>query len=195
MSETARNLATWEDLLATPEDGLKYEIIDGQLEAQPSPRPRHNRAQAALTESIYGPFDRGRGGPGGWWILIETDVMLGPNDIVAPDLVGWRRERVPEFPEEQPIMARPDWVCEIVSPSGKARDRVKKADLYLASGIPHYWIVDPAERTLEAYVARDGAWVRHGAWTDGNVARILPFEAVEIEVGGLFPPISTKPSG
>ena len=189
MSETARKPATWEDLLRTPEDGLTYEIIGGQLETQPSPRPRHNRAQAALTESIYGAFDRGRSGPGGWWILIETDVMLRPSDIIKPDLVGWRRERVPEFPEEQPIRVRPDWICEIVSPSGEARDRVRKADLYLVSGIPHYWIVDPAARTLEALMARDGAWVRSGAGIDGDSPRIPPFEALEMEVGSLFPPL------
>ncbi len=92
-------------------------------------------------------------------------------------------------------MARPDWVCEIVSPSGQARDRVRKANLYLSAGIPHYWIVDPPERTLEAFEARENAWVRLGGWTDGNVARIPPFEAVEIDVGGLFPPPASKHAG
>lgn len=195
MSETARQPATWGDLLKTPDDGLTYEVLDGQLEAQPRKYPRHNFVRSAIITEIFRPFDREVGGPGGWWLLPASDVMLGPHDFVAPDLVGWRRERVQSFPEEQPITARPDWICEVVSPNDAGRDRVRKADLYLASGIPHYWIVDPAERTLEAYVAREGAWVRHGAWMDGDVARILPFEAVEIEVGGLFPPISSKHSG
>jgi hypothetical protein len=63
-----------------------------------------------------------------------------------------------------------------------------KADLYLRVGIPHYWIVDPDGRTLEAFEARSGAWVRLGAWSDGDSPRIPPFDAIEPDVGGQFPP-------
>jgi hypothetical protein len=128
-------------------------------------------------------------GPGGWWLVLEPDVELESHEIVAPDVAGWRRSSMPEFPSERPIRMRPDWVCEVASPSNRWRDRGRKADLYLRFGIPHYWIVDPDERTLEAYAARDGAWVRLGAWTDGDFPRIPPFDAIELDVGGLFPPL------
>lgn len=189
MAETARRLATWEDLLATPDDRRTYEIIGGVLEALPRPRPRHGLAQSLISGELVGPFSRGRGGPGGWWLVIEPDVMFNPNDIVAPDVAGWRRERLPELPASGPIEVAPDWICEIISPRGERRDRVVKADLYLRSGVPHYWILDIDGRTLEAFVAREGVWVRLGAWSDGDVPRIPPFDAIELDVGGLFAPL------
>jgi Uma2 family endonuclease len=189
MPETARRLATWEDLAATPDDGLTYEILDGQLEALPRPQPRHGRAQGQLYSRLSGPFDPGGGGPGGWWLVIEPDVMLASDQIVAPDLVGWRRERRPELPETRPITVVPEWICEVVSADDRGRDRVRKANVYLRTGVPHYWILDPADRSLEAFTAREGAWLRVGAWSDGDTPRIPPFEAVEIEVSSLFPPL------
>lgn len=110
MSETARRAATWEDLLQTPDDGRTYEVLDGQLEALPRPLPRHGRVQARLASKLSGPFDPGEGGPGGWWLIIEPDVRLTPHQIVVPDLVGWRRERLPDFPEGRPMDVVPDWV-------------------------------------------------------------------------------------
>jgi len=190
MPEAARRRATWEDLLAMPDDGRTYEILSGQIEGLPRPLPRHGRSQGQLYARLSGPFDPGAEGPGGgWWLIIEPDVRLAPHDVVAPDLAGWRRERMPVFPETRPIDLAPDWVCEIVSPRDGGRDRVRKADLYLRSSVGFYWILDPAERTLEAFSAHEGAWLRLGAWTEGDSPRIPPFEAIEIGVGGLFPPI------
>ena len=190
MSETARRLATWDDLSRTPDDGRVYEVLDGELEATPRPVPAHNRAQSALAGEVHPPYDRGRGGPGGWWILIGPDVVLGPHQIVVPDLVGWKRARLPDLTSERPITTVPDWICEVVSPADRGRDRVRKADLYLRAGVPYYWIVDPAERTLEAFEATGGRWVRLGAWTDGDTPGIAPFDAVELDVAGLFLPLS-----
>jgi len=187
-AKTARRLATWEDLVATPDDGGKYEILAGTLEALPSPLPGHRFAQGVLVSELHAPFFGGRGGPGGWGILIEPDVLLRVNDVVSPDLVGWRRERLPSFPATRPIEIVPDWIAEVLSPSNERRDRVHKAELYLSAGVPFYWIVDVAARTLEAYRSHQGAWVRLGAWTDGDTPRIAPFEAVEFPVGSLFPP-------
>ena len=188
MTQAARKLATWEDLLATPLDGRIYEILDGELEASPRPLPVHGLAQSLLSGELSPPFQRKRGGPGGWWLIIEPDVELRPHDIVVPDVVGWRRERMPELPGSRPIKVTPDWICEVLSPSSKNRDRVAKADLYLEAGVPFYWILDVEERTLEAYASRDGNWSRLGAWTDGATPRVPPFDAIELDVAGLFPP-------
>ncbi len=182
MAETARKLATWEDLLAIPDDGRTYEIIDGDIEAFPRPLPAHGLAQGVLSSELIPPFQRGRGGPGGWWLIIEPDVELRPHDIVAPDVVGWRRERMLDFPRTRPIRIIPDWVCEVLSPSNRKRDRVVKADLYLEVGVPFYWILDVDERTLEAYAAKDGSWSRLGASTDGASPRVPPFDAIELDV-------------
>ncbi|MGD2114698.1 MAG: Uma2 family endonuclease [Acidobacteriota bacterium] len=187
MAEPVKTLHGWEDILAAPED-LTAEVLGGELITSPRPHPRHGRVQAVMSAELSGPFDVGRGGPGGWWILIEPDVAFGAHDIVAPDLVGWRRKRMPAFPDEQPIFARPDWICEVLSPRTAGRDRTAKADLYLRAGVPHYWLVDPQARTLEAFEREDDRWARLGAWSDGDDAAIPPFDAIEIPVGDLFPP-------
>jgi Uma2 family endonuclease len=190
--QSARRLLAWEDLLRIPED-VRAEIIGGTLTTPPSPLPRHARAQRALGSFLGRPFDDddGRGGPGGWWILLEVDVRLSPHDIVRPDLAGWRRERLPTPWDIRPIDVPPDWICEVVSPSNAAQDRVGKRNLYARSGIPYYWLVDPDARTLEALRLDLAArtWVEVGAYDDGALARIAPFEAIELEVRRLFPPV------
>ncbi len=147
--------------------------------------------QRAFGNFVGKPFDDddGRGGPGGWWILCEVDVQLDVHQIVRPDVAGWRRERLPHPWGQHPVLMVPDCVCEIVSPAKPARDRVSKRRLYAAHGVAFYWIVDPAARTLEALrldAARE--WHEIGAYDDESVARIAPFDAIELEVGRLFPP-------
>lgn len=187
--DPAKRLATFDDLLGLPEDA-RAEVIAGVVVTAPAPLPRHSRAQGALRRFVGGPFDDddGRGGPGGWWILLEVDVRLTPHDIVRPDLAGWRRDRLPQPWDIRPIDTRPDWVCEIVSPSNAALDRVTKRKLY-AAGIPHYWIVDPDARTLEAFRLSGERWLDAGSYDERATARIEPFDAVELEVGRLFPPV------
>lgn len=193
MPDTAARLATYEDLLALPED-VRAEVIAGQVHTVPSPLPKHSRALRALGSYIGRPFDDddGRGGPGGWWILVEIDVRLGEHDVVRPDVAGWRRERLPDPWDARPIDVLPDWICEIISPSNAAYDRVTKAELYARCGVPHFWLVDPSERVLESFELSDQVWKRIGSYDDSAVARIKPFEAIELEVGALFPPMSDR---
>ena len=108
---------------------------------------------------------------------------------MVPDLAGWRRQRLPELPDTRPIDVLPDWVCEVLSPSHPRLDRIVKADLYLRSGIPFYWILDVNGRTLEAFAHHESGWLRLGAWTDGDTPRVEPFAAIELDVGALFPPL------
>jgi Uma2 family endonuclease len=189
MSDAAARLATYQDLLALSAD-VRAEILGGQIVCAPAPLPKHSKAQGALRSFIGGPFDDddGFGGPGGWWIFVEVDVQLGPHDVVRPDLVGWRRERLPEPAERRPIDVPPDWICEVLSPSTAAHDRVTKRDLYARAGVPHYWIVDVDARTLEAFALEAGRWVLLGNHDESSVARIAPFVAVELAIGRLFLP-------
>jgi hypothetical protein len=108
-----RRRATYEDLLAVP-DYLVAEILDGELHTSPHPAPRHADASSGLGGALRGPFDRGRGGPGGWRILFEPELHLGA-DICLPDLAGWLRERLPRLPDEASIAIAPDRICEVVS--------------------------------------------------------------------------------
>ena len=89
--------ATYQDVLDAPEHRVA-EIIDGTLHTHPRPAMPHALASSRLGGELTGPFDRGRGGPGGWWIIDEPELHLG-EEIVVPDLAGWRRERMPDYPD------------------------------------------------------------------------------------------------
>jgi Uma2 family endonuclease len=189
MTTPAPKFASYADLLALPE-GVRGEVIAGELVTAPAPLPRHAKVQGAARRFVGGPFDDddGHGGPGGWWIFVEVDVALSPHDIVRPDLAGWRRERLPRPGSVRPIQVIPDWVCEVISPSTAARDRVTKRALYARAGIAHYWLIDPDARVLEALALRDGVWVEVGVYDERSTARIAPFEAIELAIGRLFLP-------
>ncbi|MBX3250573.1 MAG: Uma2 family endonuclease [Myxococcales bacterium] len=191
MSSAARTLATYGDLLALADD-VRAEILGGRIVTAPAPLPKHSRAQRALGSFVGRPFDDddGFGGPGGWWIFVEVDVLLGPHDVVRPDLAGWRRQRLPDPGDRRPIDVAPNWVCEILSPSTAARDRVEKRKLYGDHGIEHYWIVDVDARTLEAFELSAGRWVLVDSYDETATARIPPFDAVELVIDRLFLPRS-----
>lgn len=187
--ESAQRLLTYEDLLDLPE-GTRAEVVHGSLVVHASPAFAHGRIQGALWRAVGGPFDGddGRGGPGGWWIASEVDVRFERHTIFRHDVAGWRRQRMPVPPQHAPVDIIPDWICEILSPSNPTHDRITKKREYARAGVPFYWIVDPHGRSLEAFALRDGSWVDVGLYDDTGKGYIPPFEAIEIEVGPLFPP-------
>ena len=124
--------ATYDDLVKVP-DNLVAEIADGELHASPRPAARHAVAYARLGGALVPPFDEGRGGPGGWCILLEPELHVGSH-VLVPDLAGWRRERMPAVPDVAFFTWRPDWLCEILSPSTTSFDRTKKLAIYAARG-------------------------------------------------------------
>jgi Uma2 family endonuclease len=189
--DRARRLATYDDLLRVP-DPLVAEIVDGDLYATPRPSPRHSAASSGLGGALHGPFDRGRGGPGGWRILDEPELHLG-QDVVVPDIAGWRRERLAQIPDEAFIALAPDWVCEVISPSTAALDRVKKLAIYAREGVPHAWLVDPIVRTLEVLKLEAPHWTIVATYEGRDVVRAEPFDALDLDLTLLWddPPSAT----
>ena len=181
-----RRPATYQDVLDAPPT-MVAEIIRGALHLQPRPRPKHVRARSVLGARIGGPFDYDDGGPGGWIILDEPELHLGP-EVVVPDLAGWRRERMPTLPQTAWFETAPDWVCEVLSPGTRAYDLTEKRDIYAEHGVVWLWFVDPAERVLEAFAQREGAWVLLGALRDDAEVRLAPFDAVAFGLGALWGP-------
>ncbi len=180
----ARRTATYADLMRVP-DHLVAEILEGELYATPRPTVPHAVAASALGVDLGGPFDRGRGGPGGWWILFEPELHLAA-DVVVPDLAGWRRSRVPVLPNAPAMTVAPDWVCEILSPSTEAMDRVPKLRIYAREGVAHVWFVNPKTQTLEVLRLEEDHWVV-AATHDGDVTvTVEPFEAVPLELFRLW---------
>ena len=187
--------ATYEDVLNAPENKVA-EILDGELFLSPRPAPRHAVAWSGLVGALHGPFDTGRGGPGGWWIIGEPELHLGDH-VVVPDLAGWRRERMPAIPEEAFFSLPPDWICEVLSASTERIDRSRKLRIYAQAGVAHAWLVKPAERMLEVLRLRDGAWTIVAVWGDTDTVRAEPFEAIELELGRLWadPPAPGEGAG
>jgi len=180
----ARRPATYDDLLAVP-DHLVAEILDGELHTSPRPAPRHARATTGLIGDLFGPFDHGRGGPGGWWIFVEPELHLR-GDVLVPDLAGWRRTRLPAMPGEAFFTLAPDWVCETLSPSTERIDRGKKLAIYAREGVGHLWLVNPIAETLEAYRLEQGRWLLLVTHAGDVAARVEPFDAVELELWRLW---------
>jgi Uma2 family endonuclease len=177
--------ATYQDVLDAPAN-LVAELIEGALHLQPRPTFPHARASSILGIEIGGPFDRGRGGPGGWWILDEPELHLGP-DVLVPDLAGWRRERMPVYPDAAFFELAPEWVCEVLSPGTRRLDLTDKREIYGAAGVGHLWLVDPRARTLEAFARQDSAWVLVAALGGDADVRVAPFDAVAFPLAALWP--------
>ena len=184
-----RKLATAGDLLAQPGDRA-LEVIHGALVEKAAPAGEHGDAQLGLGEVLRRGFHRRSGGggglPGGWWILVEVDVELETHEVYRPDLVGWRRDRMPERPRGRPVRVRPDWVCEILSPSTARVDLMTKLQVLQRCGVPHYWIVDPDRELLTVHRWTDAGYLVVLQATKGQTVRAEPFDAIELRVGVMF---------
>jgi Uma2 family endonuclease len=186
MAEFARRRATYEDVLNAPPHQVA-QVLDGELHLHPRPAPVHALAAAALGMELGNPFQRGRGGPGGWWIFDESELHLGPGpDILVPDLGGWRMERMPQIPTTAYFTLPPDWVCEILSESTRRIDRGPKMRICARERVPHVWLVDPIAQTLEVF-RLDGATYRFIASYEGEVtAAVEPFDVIELQLAALW---------
>jgi Uma2 family endonuclease len=186
MADPALRRATYQDVLDAPSNKVA-EIVNGVLHVSPRPAKPHALAASALGGELIPPFRRGRGGPGGWFIIDEPELHLDV-DVVVPDLAGWRCERMPVLTTDEPYFTlTPDWICEVLSPSTVAVDRGEKMDLYAKARVPHLWHLDPLARTLEVWRLVEEGWLRVAAFTGGRV-RAEPFDAVELDLGAMFGP-------
>ncbi len=182
-----RGRATVDDLLAIPEERRYHELIAGHVVPKATPSAEHGAAQRKIG-ALVDPFDHRPGGrfPGGWWLMTEVEVQLSSSDLVRPDLVGWRRDRVPERPRGSPVTIRPDWIAEVLSPSNSGVDRVTKLNLYHRFEVGHYWIMDPMEETLSVFRRTESGYLLVVAAAAGDRVRAEPFEAIELDVGEIF---------
>jgi Uma2 family endonuclease len=144
MSAMQRPL-TYDDLLEMPEDGKRYEVIGGELLVNPAPRRDHQEVVANL-DWILQRFLRETGL--GRVYTHPVDVYLGRHDIVQPDLLVIRSARLHIYRAEGIVAEPPDIVVEIMSPSTRGTDQVRKMALYARAGVPEYWLVDPERRMM-----------------------------------------------
>jgi len=180
MTLPARRPATYADIVALPEH-LVGEIVDSELFVSPRPAIPHAMGASALGATLVTRMQFGEGGPGGWWIWDEPELHLAEN-VVVPDIGGWRRERMPEPPQGAFITLAPDWVCEVLSPSTSRFDRTRKLPVYARARIPHLWLLDPLAETLEVYRLQSEHWVLLATHGGDDVVSAEPFEAVTVDL-------------
>lgn len=166
------------------------EIVNGTLHVMSRPSPRHADAASVLGVELGGPFRRGRGGPGGWWILGEPELQLVPKEPVIPDLAGWRIERMPELPDTAYFSLAPDWACEVLSKSTERLDRDEKLRYYAEHGVRHVWLLDPVDQRLEVYALTPETrrWGEVRMHQGDTKLRAAPFDAIELDLGALWLP-------
>ena len=184
--KTTTRPATYQDVIDAQPNHVA-QIIDGDLHTHPRPAFPHAVASSGIGGRLKIPFDYGEdGGPGGWWILFEPEVHLG-EDVVVPDVAGWRRERMPQPPETPHIAIAPDWACEVLSPSTRKLDLGPKRALYGRERVGHLWLVDPDARTLEAFELKNGQWLLIASLAEAADVSVPPFDAISFPLSNLWP--------
>jgi Uma2 family endonuclease len=173
--------ATYADLRDVPEHFVA-EMFDGELYATPRPAMPHAHASSVVVQKL-GSFHRS--GPGGWLIVFEPELHFG-DDVLVPDIAGWRRERLPTLPAVPYMTLAPDWVCEVLSPSTERIDRGKKLQRYARKSVAHVWLLDPGQQSLEVLALDDGRWVSQGRYEGVTLVRAAPFDSLELELGALW---------
>jgi Uma2 family endonuclease len=149
-----RGALTYHDLWHTPEDGNRYEIIDGEAYVTPPPLTGHQRALRNLgrildrhvTENDLGEV-----------LYAPVGVVLEKPTGVQPDLIFVAKERLSTI-QEKAVFGAPDLIVEVLSPSTAARDRGLKKDLYARTGVRCYWLLDPRRQTLQAFHLEHGVF-------------------------------------
>jgi Uma2 family endonuclease len=184
--------ATYADIERLPPH-VTGQLVDGVLYTQARPATPHAHAASVLGMDVGGPFQRGRGGPGGWLVIDEPELHFG-HDVVVPDLAGYRRERLPALPHAPYLTLAPDWVCEVLSPSTSALDRGPKRKVYAREGVRWLWFVDPAAKTIES-LSLDGESYRIvDVFSGEEPAAIPPFDAITLDLTAVFPDPPAEPT-
>jgi Uma2 family endonuclease len=186
VSSQAPKRAGYDDVLAAPPHVIA-EVLEGTLYTQPRPAMRHAVVSSELGVELGAAFGRRRGGPGGWILLYEPELHLGPGpDILAPDFAGWRLTTLAEVPDVPYLTVAPDWVCEVLSPSTRRIDRVVKMPIYRRERVQHVWLIDPEAKTLEVFRLDGESYRLIDTFAEDARVRAEPFDAIELELGALW---------
>jgi len=171
----------YQQLESLPE-WMTGEIIDGQVHAEPRPAALVLGTVSALLRRT--PEERRA-----WCVLHWPELHLVlDTEVLVPDLAGWRQPRMRRFQEDQRFTVVPDWVCEVLSPITRSKDREIKMPIYARFGVSYMWLVDPWARTLEAFALESGSWRDIGRFTRSDVVAVAPFEASPIQLADIWLP-------
>ena len=163
--------------------GVRLELVDGEIIVSPSPRPRHSYTAIALSVVLYSHIRARRLGR----LYSDVDTIFGPHDVRRPDLAFFAKNRL-HLVGESAMQGSPDLCIEILSPSSIRTDRKDKFKQYEKAKVPHYWIVDPLARSLEAYKLIRGKYRPSGKGSASDKLQLPPFDDLTIPLAELWQP-------
>lgn len=173
---------TYDDYLTLPDDGKKYEIIDGELIMSPSPGTDHQKISIRLAHILFSHVSSRKLGE---VLEAPTDVVLSMTEVVQPDIVFISSERT-DIITKKNIIAAPDLVIEILSESTETLDRVTKKNLYERYGVREYWIVDPAVKIIEQYILENKAFRFISKFESGQSIDVRTIEGLGVKLKDVF---------
>lgn len=179
-----RRTATYADIEALPPN-MVGEILFGDLVTHPRPARRHAAATSVVAGVLGQAFQYGDG-PGGWIIIVEPELHLGPH-VVVPDLAGWRRDRLIGREEGAWFDEVPDWACEVLSPATEKYDQGVKRQIYATYGVDYLWYLNPRSRVLEIFRREDTSWLLTHTFVEREDVSAPPFDAITFSLGLLWP--------
>lgn len=169
---------TYEMYAALPEDGHRYEIIQGMLMMSPAPEMAHQGVVSLIHNYLFNQiFSTNRG-------LVFTgpvDVVLSPQKVVQPDVLVLLADHLDQM-QEKCIRGAPDLVVEVISPGSFTYDRMVKHDLYEQAGVSEYWLVNVREECMEVFVLEMGRYRSLGIFREEQVlqSRLVPQASVSV---------------
>jgi Uma2 family endonuclease len=171
-----RVILTYKDYEALPNNGRIYEIHEGELWITPPPTPDHQ----FTTSDLFRPLDTHvRTQELGEVLFAPIDVILSDITIVQPDLVFIEKARLSQI-SSRGIEGPPTLVVQVLSPSTAQVNRTAHFQLFAKHGVPHYWIVDPQARVIEAYVLRQGSYELAVRASGPHPACLPPFPQLQL---------------
>lgn len=172
---------SYEQLAQLPDDGQRYEIVEGDLVVSPAPAPRHQR----IVGNLFTLLRRAEQAGYGQVYQAPLDVVFDPRNVTQPDLLFIRRDRLAIVTETN-VQGAPDLVVEVLSPSTRERDLGAKSRLYARFGVPYYWVVDPETQTVHSYTLHAGGYAAEPVLRPGDTLTCPLFPSLSIAVADLF---------
>jgi Uma2 family endonuclease len=173
---------TYEDYCALPEDGRRYQLIEGDLDVTPAPSTTHQRVSLNLEFILTDHIRRHRLGA---ILHAPIDVLLAPDTVLQPDIVFVARERL-SIITERAVEGPPDLVVEILSPNSRRVDRTAKMRVYARFGVRECWLVDPEAQSFELLSLNGGAYVLAQAASGDETASSDLFPGLTLALDQLF---------
>lgn len=148
-------ILTYDDYAALPNDGKRYEIIEGDIFVSPAPKPNHQNTIGNLFGILYIYLQTH---PIGKLYLAPIDLILSPINVIQPDMLFLSKEKY-HLISDRSIEGPPDLIVEVLSPTTEKIDRTTKSRLYARFGVTHYWLINPTEKRLEMFHLEDGRFI------------------------------------